>query len=363
MTQPTARPAYQRAAAWLRGLGAACLVALSLPQAAIAAAADGAPSFTRLWVFGDSLSDTGNTQAVLGTNALIANLAGYGANGRFSNGPVWHEPMATALGLPLATRSRSGGSNYAHGGARVDTATGQSEGVLTQFNGWLSGPGALGADPQALYAIWAGGNDARDLVGNANPQPGVNSSINALAGVLTGLVNAGAQTLLVPNLPNLGRIPENLGNPANAASASFVTGLWNASLLDMLTNLTTATGVDIYYLDVFSIFNQVLDTPAAFGFANTTGQCRSVTNFGFTETSCANPDTWVFWDAIHPTRAAHAVLGAAATNLLVNGAPLAPIPEPAMWLLFGPGLLLLVVAVRRRSAAERGTEPGRAAHA
>ncbi len=309
-------------------------------------AAQAVPTFSTLYVLGDSLSDTGNTQSVLGTNAFIANLAGYGANGRFSNGPVWHESMSISLGLPTAVRSRSGGNNYAYGGARLDNATGQSTGVLNQYNSYITGPGAGGANPTALYAVWAGGNDMRDLVGNASPLAGVQTAINSLSGVLTGLLNAGATTLLVPNLPDLGRIPENRGT-ANAASASFVSGLWNTSVYSMLSGLAGQYTASIYFLDVFSIFNSVLDSPATYGFANTTGQCRSVTNFGLTETSCANPDTWVFWDGIHPTRAAHAVLGAAAFGLLANGAPL-PVPEAATLLQMACGLLLMGALIRHR---------------
>lgn len=335
----------------LRSGLAAMTLALALPAAQ--ASLNAGPSFSSLLVFGDSLSDTGNTQAVLGTFAPIANAAGYGPNGRFSNGPVWHEPMATSLGLPLATRSRSGGSNHAHGGARVDSATGASEGVITQFNTWLAGPGAGGLAPDVLVAVWAGGNDARDLVTSSNQAAGVATSITALNGVLTGLVNAGAQTLLVPNLPDLGRIPENRGT-AREAAATAVTQIWNTALLGMLVDLTTATGVSIYHLDVFTTFNNVLDNPAQFGFVNTTGQCRSVTNLGFTEVSCANADTWVFWDAIHPTRAAHALVGSFATDLLVNGSPLAPIPEPATLLQLALGLALLGAwAQRRRVQARR----------
>jgi phospholipase/lecithinase/hemolysin len=345
---------------WIRritgGLSARCasglsgsVAALGLALALAPAQALAVPSFSQIVVFGDSLSDTGNTQAVLGTFAPIANAAGYGANGRFSNGPVWHEPLAQGLGLSPATRSRSGGSNYAHGGARVDNATGASEGVLTQFNSYINGPAAGGADGDALFLLWAGGNDARDLVGNASPEAGVASSIAALGTVLTGLIDAGATTLLVPNLPDLGRIPENLGT-ANQASASFVTGLWNDALLSMVSGVALQNTVAIYYLDVFSTFNAVLDDPGAFGFVNTTGQCRSVTNFGFTELSCAQPDTWVFWDAIHPTRAAHALVGAAAFELLATGAPLPAIPEAATWaqLVLGLGLLGFWVGRARR---------------
>ena len=47
-----------------------------------AASAGAAPRFAALYVFGDSLSDSGNA-------------------GRFSNGPVWVEHLAERLGLKL----------------------------------------------------------------------------------------------------------------------------------------------------------------------------------------------------------------------------------------------------------------------
>ncbi|MDP5035633.1 MAG: hypothetical protein NWQ42_05895, partial [Alishewanella sp.] len=48
--------------------------------------------FSDVYIFGDSLSDTGNTRATvpLGTFGPVAALAGYGPNGRFSNGILWH---------------------------------------------------------------------------------------------------------------------------------------------------------------------------------------------------------------------------------------------------------------------------------
>jgi len=335
---------------WMRAALVKVALVLCLP------AAQAAPSYSTIYVFGDSLSDTGNTQAVLGTNAIVANLAGYGSNGRFSNGPVWHESLATGLGLAPATRSRSGGNNYAHGGARVDNASGQSAGVLNQYASYTSGKGATGADADALYIVWGGGNDARDLVGNANPLSAIQSAINSLSGVLTGLLNSGATTLLVPNLPDLGRIPE-FRTGANASSASLVSKLWNETLLTMLEEINAHTTASIYFLDVFSIFNDVLDHPASYGFNNTTGQCRSLGFLGLTENSCANADRWVFWDQIHPTKAAHALLGAAALDLLSNGSPLAHVPEPASVMLVLLALTVAVAVSRRRRAGAQDDLP------
>src|SRR6188472_1030511 len=54
----------------------------------------------KFWVFGDSLSDVGNTYAAAG-----APLSPPYSNGRYSNGPVWHEQLADRMGVPRATAS------------------------------------------------------------------------------------------------------------------------------------------------------------------------------------------------------------------------------------------------------------------
>jgi phospholipase/lecithinase/hemolysin len=327
-------------------VGAVCL--------SVSAASSAIP-FSDIYVFGDSLSDTGNVREVvpLGNTSLVATLAGYGPNGRFSNGPVWHEYLAQALGLPAATPSENGGNNYAYGGARVDSAGNPSAGVLTQVNRFTSNTGG-GFGPDDLVITWAGGNDMRDLVGNADPLASIENSLNTLIGVVSGFISSGASTLLVPNLPDLGNIPEFRTTP-DAGSGTFVSTAWNAGLESRLNDLAATTTAAIYYFDVFSIFDDIIADPAAFGFTNTTDQCRSTsftTILGFpiagSESACAGADGFVFWDEIHPTTAAHEQLGLNAFALLSEGSPLgqARIPAPmTLWIML-LGMAMLLVARR-----------------
>jgi phospholipase/lecithinase/hemolysin len=309
-----------------------------------------APMFSDIYVFGDSLSDTGNTRAALplGSTTPVATVAGYGPNGRFSNGPVWHEYLADLLGLPRATRSSAGGNNYAYGGARVDNAEGFSAGVLTQQARYNNDLGGGASDSDALFVAWAGGNDMRDLVGNADPLAAINAKLDSLFGVLGGLVASGAGTLLVPNLPDLGSIPE-FRTSAEAASATFVTTAWNTGLEQRLNGMARTATASIYFLDIFSVFDSILADPASFGYTNTTDQCRSTFLLIF-ETSCAGADGYLFWDQIHPTTAAHRALGQSAFALLSTGAALGTVPTPMTLWLFLFGLIVLAL-VRRRHLA------------
>ncbi|MDE2000230.1 MAG: PEP-CTERM sorting domain-containing protein [Burkholderiales bacterium] len=55
---------------------------------------------------------------------------------------------------------------------------------------------------------------------------------------------------------------------------------------------------------------------------------------------CANPDNYLFWDGVHPTAAAHQVLGQAFA---------AAVPEPESYALLLAGLGVMFVAQRRKA--------------
>jgi phospholipase/lecithinase/hemolysin len=331
-----------------RNLGTSLILFGALALASFSAGA-GPLSFSDIYVFGDSLSDTGNTRSQVpgGNIPFVATLGGYGPNGRFSNGDVWHEYLARALFKSPATRSTGGGNNFAYGGARVDNAVGVSAGLLTQNAQYFTRQNGVVSDSGALFIAWAGGNDMRDLVGNADPLAAINTQLDSWLGMLGGLLTSGVKTLLVPNLPDLGRIPE-FRTGSDSSSGTAVSTAWNEGLKQGLDELNKTTDADIFYFDVFGLFNNLLTGPADFGFANTTSQCRSVGRsfFGIPfEQSCSNPAGFVFWDEIHPTTAAHSYLGNQAFRLLESGSSIAKVSEPMTASLL---LLALVSLLGRR---------------
>ena len=72
------------------------------------------------------------------------------------------------------------------------------------------------------------------------------------------------------------------------------------------------------------------------------GRPGNVTNACFNGTSvCSNPDSYLFWDGIHPTAAGHRLIADAAFNVLA-------VPEPETYALMLAGMSLLAWRVRRR---------------
>lgn len=284
------------------------LFSFLLPLRAMAA------TFSQLYVFGDSLSDTGNVFRA--TRGLVppAQLGYF--EGRFSNGPNWVDYLAQDLGL-----NPNPNTNYAFGGATTGS-TNTSLSVLpglqqeiTQFT--QANPTA---DPNGLYIVWAGAND---YLGGGVTDP--TGPLTNLSNAVTTLAGLGARNIVVANLPNLGLIPSANGDSETSTNLSLLSAAHNSGLAQTLDALEQqlSTSVKITELDFNSLFNQVIANSAEYNFTNVTQACLSVT-------SCVlgNPNEFLFWDGFHPTTAAQKIIGDFAFSTL-NSPPPTGVPEPA----------------------------------
>lgn len=291
--------------------------------------------YDQLYVFGDSLSDTGNVRDQ--TFGLFPQSPPY-YQGRFSNGPVWVEELGNKLGLTptrytqgFPGNSPSEGVNFAFGGA----TTGNNNvvnipflplpGLQTEIDYFKNGLATSGksANPDALYVVWAGGNDYL-LGGATNPtQPVVN-----LATALTSLFNLGARNFLVPNLPDLGNTPVGLSRGSDVSNGLNQLSVGhNAGLAQTVNNLSQSlTGINLISVDVNSLFDSAIANPSQYGFTNVTQPC--LTNFqnpvDFIYNVCARPNEYLFWDEFHPTTAGHKLVAESAYLALSSKS----VPEP-----------------------------------
>jgi hypothetical protein len=60
-------------------------------------------------------------------------------------------------------------------------------------------------------------------------------------------------------------------------------------------------------LDVFTFLEDVMDHPRVYGLKNVKKPCLTVSDDGSYKV-CAKPDTYLFWDDVHPTTTGHSIL-------------------------------------------------------
>ncbi|MBD1935237.1 MULTISPECIES: SGNH/GDSL hydrolase family protein [Cyanophyceae] len=245
-----------------------------------------AKNFDEIYVFGDSISDVGNAYKV--TRGESPSNPPY-FRGRYSNGLVWADYLAAKLKLKSSTET-----NFAFGGAKTGNSRQLPPGLLTQIETFKATHAS--ADPKALYIIWAGAND---YLGGATDST---APVNNLSVAVKSLADAGAKNIVVVNLPDLGKLPgTRISERSN--SLNNLTQKHNSALAASLNNLRQQlSDIKITYLDVNSLFNQVVNNPEKFGFTNVTNACLSQVRI------CNNPNEYLFWDNIHPTTAAHKLL-------------------------------------------------------
>ena len=322
--------------------GVSALLATTL--AAVPAQAAG--GFSDLVIFGDSLSDTGNLSLATGGYYPQAGTTQPYFGGRYSNGLLWTELLATGLGQAGdATPSLAGGNNFAWAGARTG-AGGSPPGLLDQTTLWsMTRP----ADANALYVLVGGGNDMRDartdapgtsVLENKFRQSSAELAIANLKGSLGILAASGAKNVLVSNIPDLGATPEAVFYGVSAASTD-ATNRFNL-LMPSLLSYGASVGLTMSFLDMAGATAALRLNPAAYGITNTDYPCAGF--IGTAGTSCA---TSVFSDILHPSARGHEIIAAAAFTAL----GVTPVPEPETLALMLAGLLVVANAARRKQAA------------
>ncbi len=285
-------------------------------------------SFGRIVVFGTSLSDPGNAFALKGTqhtppydmlNPLLLTPEGipYAKGGHhFSNGATWVEQFSRPLGLAGDTRAafQSSGikaTNYAVGAATAREGTGDVS-LSAEVNAFLQAFAGK-APSDGLYVIEMGGNDIQDAFAEyAAGRDGGPILQAALAGIgnnIATLYAAGARRFLVWNVPDIGLTPalRNLDKlvPGAAALGTYVTSGFNFNLSLLLDSLAQLPGIEIERLDVFEVLHDIVADPPAFGLSVVDSACVMPNTPPF---ECREPDDYLFWDGIHPTRAVHSIV-------------------------------------------------------
>ncbi len=303
-------------------------------------------AFSSIYVFGDSLSDNGTAADFANVDFPFpySSIPAQNIN-RVSNGPVAVEVLASQLGLPLnpslfATSIPAAGTNYAVAGARAGrTNFGDLGSQLTAFQ--ANHPG--GASMEALYVLFIGGNDVLNIsnvVDDATAALAITTATQAVETTLNSLIGAGAQSILVPNVFDIGLTPDAAANRALATQRSVE---YNTALAATLADVENNLGINLFEYDLFGFGQRVFADPLSFGLTNTTDACTTGLPFPVFLGSCDASviDQYAFIDNIHPTANVHNILG----NELLSA-----IPVPAAIWLFGSGLIGLIGFARRKSA-------------
>ena len=304
---------------FLRNAAAAALAVAAVGAVASTASAQ---SYDRLVVFGDSLSDNGNLYAATGGGTPTSPPY---YQGRFSNGPVFTELLGFNAGRYTMGAPVTGSVNYAFGGARTDSAM-NPPGMRNQLLAYMGAGGTFGSND--LVSILGGANNifqafpiaaGNPLTAQATMQAVASGAAADINFIVDSVASAGAGTILVTNLPRMGITPQFSANnplvgPQGSALADFAGTSFNSALLSGLFGVAAANpNTNIILMDLYKISDPLAGAPGAFGLTNVTDACFNGV------TVCANPDSYLYWDGVHPTAAGHRLIAALATDYLYYG--------------------------------------------
>lgn len=281
---------------------------------AVAASGSAFAQFTGAYTFGDSLGDGGQF--------------GY----RFTTNPGLTGPEYVNLNWGIVTKpSFQGGTNWAEGGALVNSPQGglppgvPDLSVMAQVNAQIA---KGGLNSNAIYTVEGGGNDIRRAFGvyAANPsdearlkmQATVGQAAIDLATAAAKLKGAGAQYIVLYNVPDVGKVPDvtKLGPTVSGAFTSL-SQLFNQTL----DQAVTQAGLNVVRFDSFKFLNELSANPALYGLTNVTSPaCSTPTGADCEPSNLVAPGanmTYLFADGLHGTTGTYMMQAAAVTSIIV----------------------------------------------
>jgi len=307
-----------------------------------------ANAYDNVYIFGDSLSDTGNAATFAAAQGIT------GIPERFSNGPVAVDFIAGALGFqatPSLFLAGHGelGNNYAVGGAiAIDADQDESTpdtNLPTQVNAFLANNNFY-ANPNNLYIVAIGGNDlfaAQQIRSEVYTEESsesrksyrqaarerVDQAIESLEAQLQKLIAAGATQFVIGNAPDVSLVPASLDTAeALAASAesrdqerqaakflpatASLVDRYNRKLARLIDKLERSNAINVIEWDMQSFLENQIDDADVLGYTNTTDGCiEDMSNL---------PDCegYIFFDSVHPTTAIHAATSAEVLEQLLE---------------------------------------------
>ena len=295
-----------------------------LPLSTGMAIADTEHGYSRIFIFGASFIDPGNRYADTGEISYPPFVDPFGpvaydvGGHRATNGRTWVEVMAHEMKLTKWAKPayrHPGFGNYAYDHAHVRDVEspfikwGPSMGdqiARWESNGYCSGAPMT----DTLFVLDTGAADLLDVMQpppGEDPTPIVGEILGTIYSHVEYLYGCGARNFLIADLLPLGIAPgvALVGDPivANQMAREF-----NMALQDVIAGLKFQHGdLNIRTTGFYDFGLTLVTLSEELGFTYVTEPC--ITFFVIEDAYCDKPKEYLFWDLLHPTKAAHALMG------------------------------------------------------
>jgi thermolabile hemolysin len=258
-------------------------------------------------IFGDSMSDVGN---IFARSGGAQPPPGIYYNGRYSNGPIWSDFLASFLNVDISTLN-----DFAYGGATTNndyipgvstflnaTVPSIADQVHSYVNEVVDSPGW---DNSTLHLIWAGYNDYwfyvnDNLTASSNLYDVADRVTTNLLDSVDTLLNAGATWIMVGDLPNMQEFPDAESKTREQYRAyGLLTEYHNRLLWEKISDVSRDYNPTVQMFSPHNLFQDFVTHPHQFGYVKTSQACL------VNGTVCEDPLSKMFWDYYHPTMQTH----------------------------------------------------------